>query len=234
MIKKEYQMNHKFLKMAFAGVVLSVSSFTNAGLITHNNYTLDTNTNIVTGNGIEWLQWSETIGESITSSLATYATDGWVLAGNDRMASLFSDFGWSNGNSETSAFVTTTPYTAADDNSIMDNFIELFGVTRIGNHPSYGTGINNLFQTNALFGDDANGNSLYQDANIRSDYLFQGNPTSYAALMYQENTYTTASSSSLYGVALVRNAQSVPEPSTLAIVALGIMGLASRRFKKQS
>jgi hypothetical protein len=29
-------------------------------------------------------------------------------------------------------------------------------------------------------------------------------------------------------------ATAVPEPSTLAIFALGIMGLASRRFKKQS
>jgi len=30
------------------------------------------------------------------------------------------------------------------------------------------------------------------------------------------------------------SAQAVPEPSTLAIFALGLMGLASRRFKKQA
>ena len=30
------------------------------------------------------------------------------------------------------------------------------------------------------------------------------------------------------------NSQEVPEPSTLAIFALGIMGLAARRFKKQA
>lgn len=226
-------MNLKILNAALLGLILSVSSFANAGLITHNNYTLDTDANIVTGNGIEWLQWSETIGESISSSLATYAADGWVLAGNARMASLFSDFGWSNGNSESRGFVTLSPYTAADDSSIMDNFIELFGVTRIVTHPSYGTGINGLHSSTALFGDNANNNLLYQHANIQSDFLYQGNPGRDAAVMYQENTYTASSSSSLYGIALVRNAQSVPEPSTVAIFALGIMGLASRRFKKK-
>tara|TARA_B110000503_G_scaffold56880_1_gene91053 strand:+ start:723 stop:1196 length:474 start_codon:yes stop_codon:yes gene_type:complete len=32
----------------------------------------------------------------------------------------------------------------------------------------------------------------------------------------------------------IRSSTSVPEPSTLAIFALGLMGLASRRFKKQA
>ncbi|WP_232771345.1 PEP-CTERM sorting domain-containing protein [Colwellia sp. 12G3] len=32
----------------------------------------------------------------------------------------------------------------------------------------------------------------------------------------------------------VRSVEAVPEPSTLAIFALGIIGLASRRFKKRS
>jgi hypothetical protein len=40
-------------------------------------------------------------------------------------------------------------------------------------------------------------------------------------------------SKSHYEQLVVRESQQVPEPSTLAIFALGIMGLASRRFKKQ-
>lgn len=40
------------------------------------------------------------------------------------------------------------------------------------------------------------------------------------------------SASEVYALFLVKSS-SVPEPSTLAIFALGIMGLASRRFKKQ-
>jgi hypothetical protein len=36
------------------------------------------------------------------------------------------------------------------------------------------------------------------------------------------------------GLVLIKNQVDVPEPSTLAIFALGMIGLASRRFKKQS
>jgi hypothetical protein len=41
-------------------------------------------------------------------------------------------------------------------------------------------------------------------------------------------------SNSSIGTHLTRRSQDVPEPSTLAIFALGMIGLASRRFKKQS
>jgi len=48
-----------------------------------------------------------------------------------------------------------------------------------------------------------------------------------------ETTYTTVSATQGWSVAAVVS-QPVPEPSTLAIFALGMIGLASRRFKKQS
>ncbi|WP_299084424.1 PEP-CTERM sorting domain-containing protein [uncultured Paraglaciecola sp.] len=56
---------------------------------------------------------------------------------------------------------------------------------------------------------------------------FSGEATLYLALGYnaQENGAIPVATTSI---------TSVPEPSTLAIFALGIMGLASRRFKKQS
>jgi len=62
------------------------------------------------------------------------------------------------------------------------------------------------------------------------------NFTSYASRSFsvvQLNT-TTDEAFHLNGVITSLNAVSVPEPSTLAIFALGIMGLASRRFKKVS
>jgi hypothetical protein len=40
--------------------------------------------------------------------------------------------------------------------------------------------------------------------------------------------------SQIAGLVIIKDAKDVPEPSTLAIFALGIIGLASRRFKKQS
>jgi hypothetical protein len=56
---------------------------------------------------------------------------------------------------------------------------------------------------------------------------FSGEATLYLALDY------SAQAKNATPVATT-NLASVPEPSTLAIFALGIMGLASRRFKKQS
>ena len=48
------------------------------------------------------------------------------------------------------------------------------------------------------------------------------------------NTHSHAGSYSInISGPVVTNATNVPEPSTLVIFALGIMGLASRRFKKQ-
>jgi len=47
-------------------------------------------------------------------------------------------------------------------------------------------------------------------------------------------TYLTANTQLFGGMIMIKDATDVPEPSTLAIFALGIIGLASRRFKKQS
>ena len=46
------------------------------------------------------------------------------------------------------------------------------------------------------------------------------------------DSYDTTSANSSYGIALVRS--SVPEPSTLAILALGVLAPVFRRFKKYS
>jgi hypothetical protein len=45
---------------------------------------------------------------------------------------------------------------------------------------------------------------------------------------------STTSYRGISGLQLVQKTQDVPEPSTIAIFALGMIGLASRRFKKQS
>lgn len=49
-----------------------------------------------------------------------------------------------------------------------------------------------------------------------------------------ENAKTLFNNSIAWAVDVKARSTDVPEPSTLAIFALGIMGLASRRFKKQS
>jgi len=51
----------------FTILVFTISEGAFAGLITYNGHTLDENTNIVTGGGLEWLQWTETKGQSVVS-----------------------------------------------------------------------------------------------------------------------------------------------------------------------
>jgi len=61
----------------------------------------------------------------------------------------------------------------------------------------------------------------------------------YAAINWRSNGKwndwgTPASNIYIASVVEYNNSVDVPEPSTLAIFALGMMGLASRRFKKQA
>ena len=46
----------KFWKLAPASIALVLSAGANAATVSYNNYSLDTETNIVTGNNLEWLQ----------------------------------------------------------------------------------------------------------------------------------------------------------------------------------
>ena len=82
----------------------------------------------------------------------------------------------------------------------------------------------------------------YWEGKQRTHWAF-ADSTSTRAMMHSGNyeTYVYGNSfntytSSFAGFVMIKDdlqANSVPEPSTLAIFALGIMGLASRRFKKK-
>ncbi|XQW85477.1 PEP-CTERM sorting domain-containing protein [Thalassotalea piscium] len=101
----------------------------------------------------------------------------------------------------------------------------------------------NWYGTSVIFSTDDTGTlkaDVYgTDGGTRTDNY----GTSSAAYVYGDwqfvntlgqNTYTTVSATQGWSVAAVGVTQPVPEPTTLAIFALGMIGLASRRFKKQS
>jgi len=237
-------MKLKFLLAAVAGLILSVCNVANAGLITENGHTLDTNTNIITGNSLEWLSWDVTRGLSIEAALNNYSSQGWTLASNTQMADLFN--GWQFASQSLLHFGTDerTEYddgVGADANdALVGSFHRLFGEivesTFIGNHPRH--------LSLAMYGSDLNGNGIYNHA-VVSYYDYRLVPKvdpwdrdyQVSASLFEDfgSKWGYSSVNPTYGVALVRAASStsVPEPSTLAIFALGIMGLASRRFKKQ-
>jgi hypothetical protein len=223
-----------------ASVGLAVSGLANAVLITHNDYTLNSTTNIVTHtDGTEWLQWDVTKGQSISDALGNYAIDGWKLAGNAQMATLFGHFGWPVGTDESTNYVQSSSYTHGIDDSSMDKFIELFGYTYRFSGGSFGVGVAAHDVAVAIFGSDLDNDNRYNLAEIRTDYTFtysDGNTDEYGDKAYLENdidhNYGYDIKNSVYGVVLVREAL-VPEPASLAIFALGTIGLALRRFKKQ-
>jgi hypothetical protein len=231
------------IRLVVASVCLAVSSLANAELVTHNNYTLDTSTHIVTHtDGTEWLQWDETEGRSILEAMSDYASDGWVLAGNTQMNALFADFGWTVGADENTGYGQSSSFTSNVDDSAMDKFIELFGVTFSvsGGDPLvwggvFGDGIASLRLTSATFGNDLDNDDRYNNASVMSDYTFDSqwydDKMSLRADTPDGDRPTSKSEGT--GIALVR-VTSVSEPASLAIFALGMMGFTSRRFKKPS
>jgi hypothetical protein len=241
-------MKFRILIVMIASVGLAVSGLANAVPITHNDYTLNPTTNIVTHtDGTEWLQWDVTKGQSILDALGAYAGEGWVLAGDAQMAELFGRFGWSLEMDmlEYPRFQAIDgSYTSGGDDSEHDAFLELFGLTESIEGGYYGYGIDSWMRAVVGYGiydDDCyattgSGDRCHGIVNVQSDSIihFNGTTNFRNDSVYMRALGQLASQDMSYsGVALVRAAE-VPEPASLLFLVLGTFGLALRRFKKQS
>jgi len=201
------------------------TSPTQAALLTINEYTLNTDTGIVSNNGQEWLQWDVTTGLSITQALNQYDGDGWTLATNSDMEQLLNDWfeiSWDTNNNANSLL-----YDVGFD-SMVDEFQSLFGVTSTTKNicSSCAPGIS----SHAIFGDFDG--SVFENVGIYDDAEINGGTVRDS--VFNGYVFFAGGSRPSTGVALVRNniSSPVPEPSTLTLFALGMISLASRRFKK--
>lgn len=204
-------MNVKMLKAAVAGLVLSVSGFANAGLIS------------LTGDG-GWVDAS-----SLTKSVNSL--EGELITDVNFWVDFTKCSHTSSGSCDT--FNTGSTYDSEIEFSLMHNGVNALLLPR-GTFANSNSGSITAFIT---FDDQAlqtlgtspvSGN--FQPTNALN--VFNG----LSAAGSWAFTFTdTASSDGLevhsWGIDITTT--SVPEPTTLAIFALGIMGLASRRFKKQ-
>ena len=210
-------MNIKMIKAAFVPIIFSASSLVHAGII-QSVSSDDVGANL---GGLEWLEFTNTFGLSssnvATNILSTYDGGGWRYA-------------------------TTTE---AEDliTSLAGGSIPIHGW-----HDQYFAGVN-WFQS--AFG------SFPQGQWTEHYFMYAPSGASgyagYTALSSTQgwlhdswglnessarNVIDLSSGDARYAHMLVRDLSSplpsVPEPSTLAIFALGMIGLASRRFKKQS
>jgi len=228
-------MQFSFLKTALVGVTLLLSTITQAGLIidTDNDSFIDAST------GIEWMDFGvnniysyQYVAENIGVNQEYF---GWSLATEQQVLEL-----WVN------AFFGL----GADENDM-----------RLGSSRQYlvvdATPISSQLGQRTVFDD------IFDVMGFNVSYKLPFVSDSKTALGYFENSsgglsYANYTNNEIQGVdrvmvdgrgkyfsdkitgesisqstMLVRSALSVPEPSTLAIFAIGIIGLASRRFKKQ-
>lgn len=208
-------------------LILSVSNFANAGLITITGYDI-TNADI-SGNG----GWSHAYDGTVTlngnsgtwGALADYTNgsgtlnDG-VLGTNSIDTQLFS----------TNARAEITLY--------LDGFYSIDSLKLFGNNSGNRVpgGIESVLVT---FG-GLNDTLLSTPDGKNDDFSFGGSvlsglTTNFIKLSnFPDGNCCTAYAISEIHIMGQRQNTVVPEPSTLTIFALGMIGLASRRFKKQS
>lgn len=202
-----------------------------AETISYNGYTLDTETNIVTGGGLEWLQWDVTVGQSINTALTNYGGDGWRTATNTEMAALYNEFGFgvvfdTDENTPQSATLVDDQYSFGSANE----FINLFGDTyqAAGNSYNYG---DQFERSSAVFGGDQDSDNLYNLASVSDEYTSSdGDPESGRAYLHIDyiGASTTRHSD---GVALVR-VSIVPVPAAAWLFGSALVGLVGFKRNK--
>jgi hypothetical protein len=213
-------MKFKFLNKVFMVLAITTSCLSNAGLITdHDGYVTDSVT------GWQWLDARFTDNMSYNDVLASTTSGsliGWEIASTSEVLGLLLHqnnnvlipTAGTNGTWDTSIFSFKALVMMLGDGS---NFI---------NPSNYGY-INGMTTEISSYSGRAGAprtvqigwnRSLVNQGFLRDDSF---GPSSYTNTNYYSSTW------------LVKKAE-VPEPSTLAIFALGMIGLASRRFKKQS
>jgi hypothetical protein len=237
-----------FRSLIILSALLIIPFSTKAALISYQNYTLDEDTNIIIGGGMEWLRWDLTKGMSINEAIAefngvNYGT-GWRLASNQNIASLFNtfkfgaNFVWDADENTTQVFFTPDDGIENLNSDAELQFLRLFG-SRTPEFPDDYIPENIEKYIWALFGSDLDGDGLYNELTVQDDrQLKNSDPFGNSVLLRSDvRSSNYKVNNGLYtdlAVALVRVPINVPEPSTAAIFALGLLGLALRRFKKQA
>ena len=184
-------MNIKMLKAAVAGLVLSVSGFANAGLITLDPDSLTSPGGSVTYTGL--------ISPTTTFSDAIFTLN---IAGD-----------FDNNDSTESVLITVDGFSLGRifDNNTVNDLFDFSNDDYIGSHSNMVnmTGVAVIAQTDwaTIIADGT--------VNITFDFSSGVNCCTFPYAFTSGN--------------ITFDSVSVPEPSTLAIFALGIMGLAARR-----
>jgi hypothetical protein len=224
-------MNIKVLKAAAAGLIISVSGFANAAIIpfgVQDDIDITTVTN-------DW-GWSlchqETYGTSGTTinNLFDNCSGDYVMLASGLTNSSTLDL------AAAALLSDVTTYTARHETHLANGAEWYFNGGSLGFAPQGAS----IFQNSA----DVNATGLYRGTAIDSTSDFRlswhtagGYDITPAELDggWRSGTNISLNNDQNWNryVFSINTAAEVPEPTTLAILALGLMGIASRRFKKQ-
>ncbi len=258
-------MKFKFLNALLAGLILTTSNATYAGIIDYNDTVANSFKDTETG--LVWLDsrmtgWSSSYssrynsssnGESYTNDQNLTLNPDFRIASMDEVKNLMANAFTSisldvNGEYTYRSYYSsggTHPSAVADSLFSADrNVLNTAGFSHNYSHGYYYSGrdYSNSGSSYAIRGMYSMEGGGYGFLNISNDYAY-----SYSRGRWSSTTRRTHTSAIQYtqlsGVDhltdtrpmfMVMKTVTVPEPSTLAIFALGMIGLASRRFKKQS
>jgi hypothetical protein len=217
-------MKLKFLQAAVAGLILSVSSIANAGIIDI-DFTIDGDTYsdpwTISNNSTDGVLLESFVFD--LRPIATYCYDTGLVSGC--RGSTGPNFSPVSGDIETGFInaIVTNEVGGLDFNDFLQiNFFD-FG---FGDTFSWSLDVDSSASV-SVYGNELIGSTVY--AQMSDGNVYYGNL----------ETIAGNSDASRFVISHVSDKQlkdiihDVPEPSTLAIFALGIMGLATRRFKKQ-
>ncbi|XQW85306.1 PEP-CTERM sorting domain-containing protein [Thalassotalea piscium] len=222
-------MKFKFLHAAIAGMIMIVSSTANAGIITWDEVQNSTDfTDVLnSGNTVEAINATKSNSGSVTVNGIQFNNAANLLSENGYIGALNS-------------------LSTGDSN--YDNFLNSFNYGNGANLTSLNIGGGNLvagvnYSIQLWFTDLRSGmdvRDMYFDDNNGNSIKLNANGSEFGQFVIGRFT-ATGSTQELnldplgFGNSHITGYQvRVPEPSTLAILALAIIGLASRRFKKQS
>ncbi len=224
-------MNLKVLKAAAAGLIISVSSFANAAIIP---FGIQDDIDITTVTN-DW-GWSlchqETYGTSGTTidNLFDDCSGNYVMLASGLTSSSTLDL------AAAALLTDVTTYTARDETHLANGAEWYFNGGSLGFAPQGASILQNSADVNAtgLFG----GTAIDSTSDFRLSWHTSGgygNAPTQLDGGWRSGSNTNLNSAQNWNryVFSINTAAEVPEPSTLAVLALGLMGIASRRFKKQ-
>lgn len=210
------------LKAALAGLVLSVSGFANAGLI------ISATNAIINSGGPGFGSIQDTINKNgLSTNYVNGVTDfDAYLALNPSHTFVFNGNEWFGNSGETLSSVTY------DLGSLMS-----INALALWNEEAAAISLLDIYVSS----DNTNFNALSLGLTpvnnaLNTDYLaevFSFSDVNTRYVRFDMSNCNQTGWACAIGEVAFRTSTSVPEPSTLAIFALGIMGLASRRLKKQ-